>query len=63
MKGIKDNVVPGFVTRDLVAVQFKCGEGKDQKDVVVCSAYFPSDSVEVLPVLPFEESVSRKNWD
>ncbi len=32
-----DNVVPGFITRDLVSVQIKCGEGKDQKDVVVCS--------------------------
>ncbi len=36
--------VPSFVARDLVELQIKIGDSGDQKDVVVCSAYFPSDS-------------------
>ncbi len=46
---------PGFISRKLVAVQIKCGEGKTQKDVSVCSAYFPSDSVAMSPPIEFRE--------
>ncbi len=55
MIGVQGNVVSGFITGDPVAVQIKYGEGKDQKDVTVCSAYFPSDSVEMLPPAEFRE--------
>ncbi len=55
MKGVQKNVVPGFITRELVVVQIKYGESKDQKDVVVCSAYFPLDSVEIPRPAEFKE--------
>ncbi len=57
MKGVKDNVVPGFITRDLVAEQIKYEEGKYQKDVMVCLAYLPLDSVEMPPHAEFKELV------
>ncbi len=41
----------------VVTVQIKCGEGKDQKYVVVCPTYFPSDSAEVPPSAEFKEVV------
>ncbi len=40
MRGVRGNVVPGFTTRDLVALQIKRGEHKDQKDAMVRLAYF-----------------------
>ncbi len=42
MKGMQCCIVPGFVTRDLVALQIKIEESGDQKDVI-CSAYFSLD--------------------
>ncbi len=38
-------------------MQLKCGKGKDQKDVVMCSAYFPSDSVEMPSPAEFKELI------
>ncbi len=55
MKGVQGNVVLGFTTGDLVAVPIKCGEGDDQEDVVVCSAYFLPNSVETPPPTEFKE--------
>ncbi len=40
-------MIPDFTTTDLVAVRIKCKDGKDQKEVVVWSPYFASDSVEM----------------
>ncbi len=57
IKGMQCCIVPGFVTRDLVAVQIKIGESGDQKDVVICSAYFPSDSGTPPPPKEFKELV------
>ncbi len=37
-------ILPGFVMRELVALHIKVGESSDQKDVIVCAAYIPSDS-------------------
>ncbi len=50
-------IVPGFVTRDLVALQIKIEENGDQKNVVTCSAYFRSDSRTPLPPKKFKELV------
>ncbi len=58
-------MAPGFTIRDLVAVKIRWEEGKDQKDVALCSAYFPLDSVEKPPPTEFQELVeyrSEKNW-
>ncbi len=57
LKGMQGNVTPGYTTRDLVAVQIKREEGKDQTDLVLCSAYFPSDSAEMPPLIEFKEMV------
>ncbi len=43
-KGMQRRVVPGFVAGHLVASQTKVGWCSDQKDKVVCSAYFLSDN-------------------
>ncbi len=43
IKGMHCRIEPSFVTRDLVAWQIKIGKNGNQKDVVVRSAYFPSD--------------------
>ncbi len=51
---MQSSVVPGSY-RDPVAVQIKCGEVKNLKDVVVRSAYFPSDSMEIPPHTEFKE--------
>ncbi len=40
-KGKHCQVMLSFLTRELKVVQIKVEEGKDQKDVVVYSAYFP----------------------
>ncbi len=45
MKWVQSNVVRSSIWGS-VAVQIKCGKGKDQKDVVICTAYFPLDSAE-----------------
>ncbi len=37
------HIVPGFVTRNLVALQIKLEGSDNQKDMVVCCTYFPSD--------------------
>ncbi len=53
-------IVPGFVTKDLVALQIKIGVSGDQKDVVICSVYFPLDSGTPPPPKEFKELV--KYW-
>ncbi len=57
MKKVRGNAVTSIITRDVVAVSIKCREGKDQKDVVVCSAHFLSDLVEMSPRAEFKELV------
>ncbi len=57
VKGVRGNVVSGFASRDLTAAQIKCEEGTDQKDVVIRSAYFRSDSVKMPAPTEFEELV------
>ncbi len=54
-KEVQGNAVPNFATRDLVAAYIKCGEDRDQKPVMVRSAYFLSDSVEMKPPTEFKE--------
>ncbi len=67
IKGMQRRVIPGFKIWDLVPAQIKCWEGKDQKDVVVCLTYFPSDSVEISPSTECKAggvpTVLRKNWN
>ncbi len=46
-----------FVTRYLVALQIKIEESGDLKNVVTCSAYFPSDSGTPPPPKEFKERV------
>ncbi len=60
MKGVWGNAVPGFTTRDLVAVQIKCLESKNQRDVMVRSAYFPSDNEEIPPLTDFNHMVEQR---
>ncbi len=55
IKEVQSNMVPGFTTRDLVAMQIKCGETKKQKDKVVYLAYFLSDSREMPPPTEFKK--------
>ncbi len=55
INGVLGYVVPSFTTKDLIAAQIKCGKGKDQKDVVVCSVYFLSNSVEIPYTTEFKE--------
>ncbi len=57
IKGMQCRIVPGFVTRDLVALQVKIGESGDQRDVIICSAYFPSDSGTPPPPKEFKELI------
>ncbi len=57
IKGMQCRIVPDFVTRNQVALQIKIGENGDQKDIVVCSAYFPSDSGTPPPPKEFKELV------
>ncbi len=57
MKGLQGAVASGFRIRELVAVQNKCGECKNQKDVLLCLAYFLSDFVEMPPLTTFKELV------
>ena len=48
-------MLPGFSTRDLVAVQIKYFEGKTEKSLIACSAYLPYDSEEPPPTRELEE--------
>jgi hypothetical protein len=48
-------MLPGFSTRDLVAVQIKYLEGKTEKSSIACSAYLPYDSEEPPPTRELEE--------
>ncbi len=57
MRGVQGNVIPSFITGDLFAGQIKCGESKDQKDMVVCLAYFPSYSEAMPPSTKFKELI------
>ncbi len=57
IKGMWYRIVLGFVTRDLVALQIKTRESGDQKEAVVCSAYFPLDSGTPSPHKEFKELV------
>ncbi len=57
MKGMQGSMVLGFIIRDLVTVRIRYGEGKEQKDLLICCAYFPSDSVEVPLPTEFEKLV------
>ncbi len=57
IEGMQCCVVPGFVTRDLVALQVKILESGDQRDVIICSAYFPTDSGTPPPSIEFKELV------
>ena len=50
-------MLPGFSTRDLVAVQIKYFEGKTEKSLIACSAYLPYDSEEPPPTRELEELV------
>ncbi len=51
IKRMQCRIVTDFVTRDLVALQINISESGDQKYVVVCSAYFPSDSGTQTPII------------
>jgi hypothetical protein len=48
-------MLPGFSTRDLVAVQIKYNEGKTEKSLIACSAYLPYDSEKPPPTRELEE--------
>jgi hypothetical protein len=50
-------MLPGFSTRDLVAVQIKYFEGEAEKMLVACSAYLPYDSEKLPTTREFEELV------
>ncbi len=45
------------MTFRIVAAQIKYWEGNNQKDIMFCLTYFPSDSVEMLPPTKFKELV------
>ncbi len=53
MKGVQGNYSTWFYNTELVAVQIKCWEGEDQKDVMVCLTYHTSDSVDMPPPTEF----------
>ncbi len=52
--------VSGFPIRDLVAKQVKCRKCPDQNDIVIPSAYLPSDSMEM--PLPTEFKKLVEYW-
>ncbi len=60
IKGMQCRTVPGFVTRDLLLLQIKTEASGDQKEVVVCSAYFPPDSGTQPPSKEFKEQVNYR---
>ncbi len=50
-------VIKGMQCYGLGSIENKIGEGGDQKDVAICSAYFPSDSGTPPPPKEFKELV------
>ncbi len=59
--GNRGQVVPSFLTKDLVTVQKKVGEGRDQKNVMVCSMYIRSDYLPLKNLENYLNNVRRES--